>query len=439
MVHTPTEIWHAILRQTTLDPIPLEMGYSPVGLAYHSEDSRSKSHVMAVKRAVVLVCKAWRAIALPALYETLYIDDVERGRKLGFILTGNDAAQLYPNCSRGSFVRRICLNSTWPIDDPHLGGIIAGIIEHCPSLALLFHGGTAEAYDQLLRPVVNGLASSDAGQHIRKLDFGNWGWKKASLVLELMADAAGSFPSLQTWIIPSHSPRTVHTPPTPICITNLRTLVMPISCYSLLRAHPDHWQFPSLSEVHLKSTSLEVAFIHGFARIRDMPPDDALNRKVRSLSFDAPSRWFSGEMITRNACFEFLAHFPNLADLVFPLLETRLPKAVISHQSLVRIGISLVVHGDDSDLLEDDVEGDEASAVIDRRVVQLTAALKWLLEADFPKLSVIRIIDYDFEVYARGRRVDWAFGWEEQCREKGVRLEWSSDYTTGSHEYSDRQ
>ncbi|TFY51063.1 hypothetical protein EVG20_g11185 [Dentipellis fragilis] len=139
MPSLPPELWKSVLRELTYGPSTLEMGYEP--FTDQCIDNDQPTYEIRNRKQyncdAVLVCKTWRNLALPMLYEFLLIDSEERARKIRNALEVPLVDDENGFLDRGTFVRQIYICVHWSDppdgieheDDIRIGEHVARIIE----------------------------------------------------------------------------------------------------------------------------------------------------------------------------------------------------------------------------------------------------------------------------------------------------------------------
>ncbi|KIK48365.1 hypothetical protein CY34DRAFT_798183 [Suillus luteus UH-Slu-Lm8-n1] len=127
----PPELWLSIIRWATYAPPGLDVPSFEPFLGSFDHDNRAEADAMAVKRAVVQVCKLWRDLALSILYE-----DVKVGRGVQALVEA--LGKTYRGEQLGRCVRRL------ELPYPHTGTITntssdlaLQILQYCPQLETL--------------------------------------------------------------------------------------------------------------------------------------------------------------------------------------------------------------------------------------------------------------------------------------------------------------
>ncbi|TFY81598.1 hypothetical protein EWM64_g2417, partial [Hericium alpestre] len=185
--------------------------------------------------------------------------------------------------------------------------------------------------------------------------------------------------------------------------------------------------FPALETVHLKSVCLLTALDdHLLSTLHTLPRDDALNGTVRSLCFDAPSRWLAQEFSRCARGFDLLAFFPHLVDVVLPVLELDYPCERVTHSAIARIGLSHVLYEHDVEALCEERVTERTQQRLELRIDRLEKTIDVALQGELPRLRVIRFADPPFEEYARKFKAEWVAGWVRRLAERKIALEWSS-------------
>ncbi|TFY70036.1 hypothetical protein EVG20_g2888 [Dentipellis fragilis] len=419
MPSLPLELWRDVLRELAYLPNILQKGYEPYTadcvdfdeLEYSTEVQSWRQD----KRNAVLVCKTWRSLALPMLYEILFISDSRASRR---ILKALEFATVDGFPDRGTFVRQIYIHvhwagmSLWPGEGRNVGEHLARIIERCPHLAILTYRMYADS--DILRSAFDAIRMSSAARSLRKLDLCDNPVFWNPIFWELASEAIGQLPMLETLVIPptikfrqDHSLGIPRMPTRAMHASHLKALVIPPEAYELMLSHISELDMPMLHAIHVfPLAEISPAFMQHSSAERDW-----MNGKVTTIGF-GHSVWTSTDL---HKGFQFLAHFPNLQYTHLAVDELSQPDLPLEHSSLICIAI-----------VQNRSIKDPYS-VPEEMVLSATTSIEVILAGRFPKLGKVKIVGFYAERYNKGRTEQIA-EWTRRLGERGIALEFSRTF-----------
>ncbi|TFK56799.1 hypothetical protein OE88DRAFT_1650269 [Heliocybe sulcata] len=128
-VNLAVEVWLIIFRWATWPPPHLEhpAEYHPFAPPSHEGEYADMVGPLAVKRTLALVCKQWRQMTLPLLYEFLVLNSREQVLSLGNVLDGHEEYRGY--------VQTVLLRPLGPLDGMRVHPRdVLEILGRCPNI-----------------------------------------------------------------------------------------------------------------------------------------------------------------------------------------------------------------------------------------------------------------------------------------------------------------
>ncbi|TFY63088.1 hypothetical protein EVG20_g6465 [Dentipellis fragilis] len=396
----PLELWRAIIRELTYETGTLEIEYAPfsrdpVDLVSGDMQARREG-----KRTAVLVCKAWRQLALPMLYEVLVFDGTSEERLNDIYHTLKAERAAGEGLSRGLYVRQIFAGP----DTIAFGRCVEDTICCCPHLDILTYKTTSDDFRR--------------AQNLRRLDLRIGTLFQAAKTWETISKAIGNLPKLESLIFPSrlnllYPDEIILLSPPPgstISAPLLRTVVVPWDMYIFMARNALKLGLPALRDVHIKNMSLSDLYGTFHILIRDLKEaGGALSDKLVSIGFAPPGIWNPPLL---NLCFEVLSQFQNLRTLRITTISMTAPDERLRHPSLASIMIYPVQNGH---LPPHDPGGREAMFTDTSQVLEI------IIASDFPQLHKISIIGAHQAHFTTNTQ--WMEKWTRQLKERGVTLD----------------
>ncbi|TFY70037.1 hypothetical protein EVG20_g2889 [Dentipellis fragilis] len=426
MPSLPPELWKAVLQELAYMPGTLQKGYDPFSIEDHLDYDEPTAEMQAWKqdkRNAILVCKTWRRLALPMLYEILHIDSEAHARGIREAL---ETAPVYEEdgfLGRGDFVRQIYISVRWsPLqvadevasqDSILTGEHVARIVERCPHLSIFTY--RMFPIPSILRPTFDAILGSRAASSLLKLDMAYHQTFWPTILWDLASEALGHLPRLETLVLTSAinnvgESAMLRMPAHIIHAPHLKTLVLPWSVYQLMLAHSSQLDMPELQAIHIMGVHIMSASntTSGTLVHHSSMEANEMNRKIASIGVSNPDLWAPDDF---SDCFAFLAHFPNLRSAHLLVADiTLVPDPPLEHPSLTCIAI---VQNHDIFM--------EQWNVSQRIVSSVDAGIEIILAGRFPKLRKVQVVGYYTETHKKD--TERVAGWDQKLGERGIALE----------------
>ena len=326
LLNVPEELWLEIFYYATVGTrVDDGVDYVPfAAIPLQERDSpRVERSCFATKRNLLLVCKAWNALATETVYRTIRICH-ETNTLLDSLHM--DTSSEKAGGGNGRFVRNVEINSRVQDFDPFNPTIVAQILAQCPGMVSLsrpfaFDGmnlaickvRVSDGSQQNPYPVIPHFPALSA---LRRVDW--WlpltmpsrhsDYLSTEVFRDLLGDIIGHAPNLRYLTIggpPSSYISSQHYSPSPVlCLPNLTTLRLECDVefdHGNLTAMT--WQLPNLTHLLVGgSYSVAIAVI------------DACGSHLKVLEIIRNSSTFVPAIF-----HDFLFRAPNLEEFNFPL------------------------------------------------------------------------------------------------------------------------
>ncbi|KAA1471690.1 hypothetical protein DENSPDRAFT_837733 [Dentipellis sp. KUC8613] len=262
MPSLPLELWRIILRELTYEPHVLATYSEPYAKDFSDyclEDTRAWRQN---KCRAVLVCKTWRQLALPFLYEVVILQDEVQAQKVLEVVAAErpDA----DGGRRGAFVRQILIREKLGevatiLHDVWASSLVSRIASCCPRMAIFSCRLRMAPHQAICFYVL--LGSLRDARSLRKLDFGSGVVQSAYGMAEILSKAVAALPYLETLVVPRFTDwecrqdellRLLAMPEIPMRAAHLRTLVVSWQGYVFIshRATPSDVPFSGTNCLH---------------------------------------------------------------------------------------------------------------------------------------------------------------------------------------------
>ncbi|EDR08346.1 uncharacterized protein LACBIDRAFT_326719 [Laccaria bicolor S238N-H82] len=355
--NVPEELWLEIFYCATgatcvddgVDYVP----FAAIPLEERRDSPRVERRCFATKRNLLLVCKAWNALATETVYRTIRIC---RGTNTLLDSLNMDTSSDKPGGGNGRFVRNVEIGSGTQDFDPFNPTIVAQILAHCPGMVSLTR---PFAFDGVILAICKVRVGDGSRQSshmqviphfptlsaLRRVDW--WLPKTAvpsrhsdlsstELFRDLLGDIIKHAPNLQYLTIggPSHSyisgERYSFAPI--LSLHNLTTLRLECDVqFDNGRLSATTWQLPNLTHLLVGGTYFVA-----------IPVIEACGSHLKVLEIIRKSSRRRGTLFTPAIIHHLLSRAPNLEELNFPLdgfAEDRqpVPPAYLSTLQTIRL------------------------------------------------------------------------------------------------------
>ncbi|TFY72270.1 hypothetical protein EVG20_g733 [Dentipellis fragilis] len=418
MALLPSELWLSIFEELIYEPTrTLEIGYEPFTEDEHiTPTSAQAAEWMQRKCDIVLVCKTWRRLALPFLYEVLLVDSEARARMIcgALELTAEPSTPGNSLVDRGAFVRQIYICAQWNqwhfFDEGAAGHHVPRIVQRCPNLTIFSY--RILALDFILHPTFSSIVNSGAVQSLRRLDLSG---KLSASHLKSGERGIGNLPNLETLVLPSEVDG-LRISKIGIRAPNVRTLVLSWEMYKIMTSHASRFDLPKLRWIHILPINAIPPYTI-FAAPGTSAIARTMNNKVVSFGFHQSS--------TSSLCvpFDLLAQFPNLEHARLRVLSMATPERRLHHPSITCIALR---PGRWSTRVLEGLRPNETGRPIRGTLAKIDVIIEVLLAGHFPQLRRIQIVGPYRGTCAD--KMEWIGGWTKRLGERGIDFEISRTY-----------
>lgn len=319
--HLPPELWIDIFRFATYSPKLYSAQHSPFDLS--SLDDQTHRDTLALKYAIALVCRLWRALSIQMLYEDVQIG--EGAGSLQHTLESDSSPDDECTSRVGGWVRRACLSYTQSATPTSKSMSCIDILRHCPHLEVLvrpplgWDKSFSLRYDFPASPPPSLLS-------VKRLDWSHNDSASRSGGINSLDEVLLSLPQLEYLSLVGDMHYT--------SLKQRRFMVPSLRVLALRRVNPIfvrqvcYWSLPSLSHVVVDAP----------------PPVDALESiwstfgsTIQEVEFGKHMRYMTQDYLSR--CLDLC---PELRTLDYHVFFTSPPHISNAHvySSLERVGLN---------------------------------------------------------------------------------------------------
>ena len=331
-LNVPEELWLEICYYATVGTcVDDGVDYVPfAAIPLQERDSpRVERRCFATKRNLLLVCKAWNALAIETVYRTIRI---YHGTNTLLDSLNMDASSENARGGNGRFVRNVEINSGVQDFDPFNPVIVAQILAQCPGMVSLARPFAFDGMNLAICKVRVGDGSRQSSHMqviphfltlsaLRRVDWwlptttvpsGHSDTSSTEVFRDLLGDIIKHAPNLQYLSIggPSHSyisSQRYSSSPI-LSLPNLTTLRLECDAqFDNGNLTATTWQLPSLTHL-LVGGSYSVA----------IPVIEACGSHLKVLEIIRKPSWRTGALAPF-IFHDFLSRAPNLEEFNFPL------------------------------------------------------------------------------------------------------------------------